>query len=260
MQRWSELDEQDAAAGADPGEVRLGGLLRGVGPLPRSELAARRVRRSVQQRMASPPARPPRWRPALAAALLLLVGGVAGATIGRSAWDRLRPAAAPAPAPTDHRGAPLTGAAGPARSPSNAEAAPANPPSPVAIPAAHPPARPPLRPRLESARPGPAAAVDDGDLDAPTALINAALSALRKDADPERARLLCDDYLRQNPDGPVAEDALALSIEAAAAQQDPEAAAIARRYLARYPTGRYRAAADAALARFPAPATSPPRR
>jgi hypothetical protein len=76
-----------------------------------------------------------------------------------------------------------------------------------------------------------------------------AVRALRKQGDPARAQQLLDRYLKSNPRGALAEDALALSIEAAAARKDPRAADYARRYLARYPNGRFRAVAERALAR-----------
>jgi hypothetical protein len=76
-----------------------------------------------------------------------------------------------------------------------------------------------------------------------------AVRALRKQGDPARAQALLDQYLKSNPRGALSEDALALSIEAAVARKDPRAADYARRYLARYPNGRFRAQAERALAR-----------
>jgi hypothetical protein len=76
-----------------------------------------------------------------------------------------------------------------------------------------------------------------------------AVRALRKQGDAARAQALLDEYLRANPKGALSEDALALSIEAAAARKDPRAADYARRYLARYPNGRFRGVAERALAR-----------
>lgn len=76
-----------------------------------------------------------------------------------------------------------------------------------------------------------------------------AVRALRKQGDFARAQALLDQYLKSNPRGALAEDALALSIEAAAARKDPRAADYARRYLARYPNGRFRAVAERALSR-----------
>jgi hypothetical protein len=76
-----------------------------------------------------------------------------------------------------------------------------------------------------------------------------AVRALRKQGDAARAQALLDQYLKSNPRGALAEDALALSIEAAAARKDPRAAEYARRYLARYPSGRFRAMAERVLAK-----------
>jgi hypothetical protein len=76
-----------------------------------------------------------------------------------------------------------------------------------------------------------------------------AVRALRKQGDAARAQALLDQYLRANPHGALAEDALALSIEAAAARKDPRAADYARRYLARYPNGRFKTVAERALSR-----------
>lgn len=76
-----------------------------------------------------------------------------------------------------------------------------------------------------------------------------AVRALRKQGDPARAQQLLARYLRENPRGALAEDALALSIEAAAARKDPRAVDYARRYLARYPQGRFRSLAERVAAR-----------
>jgi hypothetical protein len=76
-----------------------------------------------------------------------------------------------------------------------------------------------------------------------------AVRALRKQGDPLRAQQLLDHYLRANPRGALAEDALALSIEAAAARKDPRAVDYARRYLARYPQGRFRSLAERVVSR-----------
>ena len=76
-----------------------------------------------------------------------------------------------------------------------------------------------------------------------------AVRALRKQGDAARAQALLDQYLKANPHGALAEDALALSIEAAAARKDPRAADYARRYLSRYPSGRFKSVAERALAR-----------
>ena len=76
-----------------------------------------------------------------------------------------------------------------------------------------------------------------------------AIRALRKSRDPERAQKLLDGYLNSNPRGALSEDALGLAIEAAAARGDPRAADYARRYLARFPNGRFRSTALRAVER-----------
>ena len=75
-----------------------------------------------------------------------------------------------------------------------------------------------------------------------------AIQALRTDRDPSRAQSLLNDYLKTHPNGVLSEDALALSIEAASAQHDPRAADYARRYLAKFPHGKYRDLANRAVA------------
>jgi hypothetical protein len=58
-----------------------------------------------------------------------------------------------------------------------------------------------------------------------------------------RARALLARYLGRHPNGALAEEALALSIEAAVAHHDGDAAALGARYLQRYPAGPFRALA-----------------
>lgn len=74
-----------------------------------------------------------------------------------------------------------------------------------------------------------------------------AIQALRAGRDPAKAQGLLDDYLKTHPRGVLSGDALALSIEAASARNDPRAADYARRYLSLYPKGKYRDLAKRAL-------------
>ncbi|MGD0676868.1 MAG: hypothetical protein ABSC94_15755 [Polyangiaceae bacterium] len=68
-----------------------------------------------------------------------------------------------------------------------------------------------------------------------------AIRALRSSGDAVRAGVLLGDYLRMHPRGVLAEDALALSLEAAVARHDQRSAAqLGQRYLAQFPNGRYR--------------------
>ena len=63
-----------------------------------------------------------------------------------------------------------------------------------------------------------------------------------------RARALLDTYLGQHPGGALAEEALALSIEAAVAHGDSDAGSLADRYLRLYPAGPFRSLARQTLA------------
>ena len=69
------------------------------------------------------------------------------------------------------------------------------------------------------------------------------MRALRLDHNPVRARALLATYLERHPNGALAEEALALTIEAAVAHHDGDAAALGARYLRRYPAGPFRALA-----------------
>ena len=80
-------------------------------------------------------------------------------------------------------------------------------------------------------------------------LVVSAIQALRQDRDPERAGRLLAAYLRTHPRGALAEEAVALSIEAADARHSPAAATFAERYLREYPQGRFCSAAERVLAR-----------
>ena len=80
-------------------------------------------------------------------------------------------------------------------------------------------------------------------------LVVSAIQALRQDRDPERAGRLLSAYLRTHPRGALAEEAVALSIEAADARHSPAATTFAERYLKEYPHGRFRSAAERVLAR-----------
>jgi outer membrane protein assembly factor BamD (BamD/ComL family) len=69
--------------------------------------------------------------------------------------------------------------------------------------------------------------------------VSAAMRALRVEHNSVRARSLLLRYLAEHPNGNLAEEALALSIEAALAHHDTDAAALARRYLRLYPQGAF---------------------
>jgi hypothetical protein len=82
------------------------------------------------------------------------------------------------------------------------------------------------------------------DVEDPTPVLEA-IRALRSSGDAARASALLSAYLRAYPGSVLSEDALALSIEAAVARHDPRSAAeLERRYLARFPNGRYKSFAS----------------
>jgi len=156
-------------------------------------------------------------------------------------------------------------------------AAPSTPPTaaaPVASPASPPPlppdrASPPTTPAADMApasSPTPARtqgetasslnspgradrAVASRPIEGP-GLVLSAIHALRETDNPSQAGTLLSRYLSLYPRGVLAEDALALSIEAAAARHDGRAIVdFGRRYLAQYPNGRFRAMALGAVQR-----------
>jgi len=240
MRRFVEQAFSERSLEADAAE-----LMRAAGPTPDAPAVKQRVRERLVQ---APARRRPHFVLALASALAALaLGTAAAATVGarwwRAAHDTTGPAARPAPpplpaprlAPVDHRvdfpaPVPAEEARLPAEVPAAARPAPAPPPA-IARAASH--ARP--------ARPvGPYA-------DAETGLLFESTRALRRDRDPVRAGALLDEYFRRYPHGTVSEEALAVAIEAAVARNDPRAPTFARRYLARYPNGQFRNAAERAL-------------
>ena len=184
-------------------------------------------------------------RAAVVAAVLVGCGAVASAALGPwrgwigRAYDRLVPRPAPVAAPV------VT------ERPRVHKAAAVPPPPPVAVvpvaPSPSPPASPISAPRIHHAvaaalpaPPPPRSAEQD------TELVAEGLRALRLDHDPPHARALLGAYLTRHPSGALAEEALALSIEAAVSHHDPDAATLAARYLQRYPSGPFRALAQQA--------------
>jgi hypothetical protein len=72
------------------------------------------------------------------------------------------------------------------------------------------------------------------------ALVLAGLRALRRQHDPTQAGVLLARYLNRFPQGVLAQEALAIAIEAAQARGDRQTAAqLAARYLERFPAGRF---------------------
>ncbi len=105
------------------------------------------------------------------------------------------------------------------------------------VPAVASPARAPAAEHHPAMR--PSARLSNRSGDDPT-LVLGAIAALRSGRDPARASALLAEYLRTQPAGVLVEDALALSVEAAAASHDAQRTAdVGERYLDRFPLGRY---------------------
>lgn len=213
------------------------GLLRAETPYRAPAGRKQRVKLSLGQAAAR---RAP-WflRPAIVAGMLIGCGAFASAALGHwpawiaRAYDRWKaPGSQTAPEARQRvHGHRIGEASGPV------EIATAEPPALAPVPAAAAtlapvPAREPSPARAHHVPASPASGED------PSAVL-AAMRALRLDHDPVRARALLSRYLERHPDGALAEEALAMSIEAAVAHRDPDAAALGARYLKLYPTGPF---------------------
>jgi len=190
------------------------------------------------------------WSVRLATAVTVLVAATAIARAGLGHFPRWLSALAPTtrastqvqvpsspPVGVSHHRALAAVPEPPIAAPSPADATPAPPPAPRAtVNANRPPRR--LTPPAERR-------------DADAGLVVQAMRAFRHDGDPALARALCTAYLQRHPDGPLAEEALALTIEAAVAQHAPEAPALGARYLQRYPDGPFRGLARQASGASP---------
>lgn len=240
--------------------------------------AANRVRARLAETIVRRPVLPHRLVAVIA--ILLATTAIAGAWVVRTAW-RARNAVNVTTAPT----APATTIAGPLAEPAPVvavaptflaavpESSVAMPPPAASSPVPVPPRRrfgpaaiiAPFAPALAPAprsRISPAQPVAAGEAPAAPrpAVLQAVLVArariLLRQGEPQGALALVADYLRATPDGPVAEEAMALAIQANLALGDARAAVDA--YLQRYPDGRFAAFAHGARDRDVRKLCSPP--
>lgn len=214
--------------GTDRLTARAHALVQAMGRTVESEERLQRVRRSLDA-----PARHARPRWAWGVALAVgLVG--AGAAAAGSAW--LRPSNRPEePA---ERGAKVASSVEPKRAHSPAVA---RAPEPTPVTLSDPSAVNTGTPARVGVPHVGAQPLSD------IARVHEAAKALRHDADPERALQLLERP-GARISGPLAEEALALRIEASAGRADGRQAKLAAAYLAQYPNGRYKELATKALA------------
>lgn len=218
-----------------PLEQRAARLIASVGPLPTNDIARERVRRALDR-----PAPGLRLRrPLLAFLGALLISASAAAVWGGVRYFSREKAGESVPASAAHEKANLR-AAPPALSvPSPLEA-------PLAVPSA-PISSAPIRPPAPSSRAlRPSLKPETTQTASETLLVQEAVDALRNRGDADRADELLEKYLKKG-DNQLAEEALALSIEANLSRNPSKAQSLARTYLSKYPNGRFKSLAERAL-------------
>lgn len=270
------LDDADypklgGAGAAEPSAAWALGLLRGAEPYRAP--AGRKQR--VQLRLGHAPRRtaPLVLRLAVMAFVLCGFAAVVSAALGHwpdwmaHAYERVVGEPPAGRAPVLARGRAARHA-----SPSSALAPPAEqaPPAEIAVPAAEASPAPAVvaapgerrashdaiaspRTRRPAAAPVPPTSED-------ASAVAAAMRALRVEKDPARARGLLSRYLAEHPNGALAEEALAMSIEAAIAHHDTDVAALAGRYLRLYPQGSFQTLARNAVVAQPSEPASDDKR
>lgn len=229
----SRLVEDPGGASAD--DSWAVDLLRATPPYRAPAGRKQRVQLSLGQSAAR--RAPLLLRPAIVAGVLIGCGAFASAALGHwpgwmaRAYQRLVPSTAVATAPLPDVHAPARGHRALVGELAETEPTPA--------PALAPPVS---RDTVVPPRPhrAPAVAAAGGE---ETSIVLEAMRALRLERNPVRARVLLARYLDRHPTGTLAEEALAMSIEAAVAHHDADAGALGARYLRLYPSGPFRALA-----------------
>ncbi len=218
------LDDPDLA-------IRAGAaLLAKVPPLELSSTQRRRIRARIDAAAEQPQGM--RWlKPAFALPVLLVVG-VASATVGPRLYRAVVPQHAyeqePPHAVAPHPAAPQ--AAVPAAKPAAPESA-----STISIE------------DLEPEKPAQASAPHASQSGPGASLMMEALQA-RRAGDTARAQELTAEYQKKYPNGALKEEASAIAFESAASRKDPSAVKLAQKYLAAFPHGRFRAQAEQVVA------------
>jgi hypothetical protein len=227
---------------ADSPGSKLADLVRGAQPFRANPFR----KRMILQRLTRASVAPRAWlpKPVLASVVAAVVGsaGIAGASYG---WYKSRVAAqrieARASEPVRTASAPRKALPAPVVAPPRVETIE---PESSAKPLETSPNRRLERPLTARQR------VSKENGEDPSEVLEA-IRALRKQGDAARAQVLLDQYLKTHPSGALTEDALVLSIEAALARHDPRASEYAKRYLNRFPNGRFRSLAQRVLTTQP---------
>jgi hypothetical protein len=240
------VDDANGAGSASPWALDL---LRGAAPY--QSPAGRKQRVQLSLGHGAPRRAPLMLRTAVAAVVLFGCGAIASAALGRwpgwmaRAYERLVPSSATRPT-LAARSVERPRAVSLAPAPLAAPAAPlAVPPADVTRAEPRPSrqiAGAPHLHRTPPAIPVAAAATEDASP------VLEAMRALRLERNPVHARALLARYLEQHPTGTLAEEALAMTIEAAVAHHDADATALSARYLRLYPLGPFRSLASQTLA------------
>ncbi len=216
----------------DPDAVLRAGasLLAKVPPLELSPEQRRRIRARIDA--VSDERRSVGWlRPAFAVPVLLVVG-VAGATVGPRVYRAMVPRQAMEQPEVRARAA---------------EPSPATP-AVVAPPPAAPEGSPEKAITPEELETEKAAPAPHSSPSGPGATLMMEALQARRAGDAARAQRLTAEYQKKYPNGALKEEALAIAFESAAARKDPSAAPLARKYLATFPKGRFRPQAEQVLA------------
>jgi hypothetical protein len=229
----------------DPTRERAHALLAALTPLDASEARKRRVRRAIEARAL---ASRRRFRPHVLALAALLVFSGSTLTLAQTGLlqrviARVARIVHPPPAPERDTVAPRPPKP---RSPRTHAHVP-----PVAQPAAPSAADAASAQQTPEAQKAPEKRVPSAKLlpREHAELVRRAVKALRRDQDPRLAARLLEEAQAKSPHGALAEEVMALRVEAAQELGDARSTRLARAYLARYPQGRYRSQVERALPR-----------
>jgi hypothetical protein len=229
---------RDQTSSPDRATARAAALLSGMAQLDGDRL----TRRPLPAADVGPHRAAGRFRSALVLTMTLASAGAAAATLHRAGWLHVPPSpAAPAATPAAAEG---RGPVAPELPPSPAPPVVAERiDPPVVAPVA--PARASVGTRSRISAPshpvsGDTARRAQGAGDDESMLIMEGVRALRRDGDPSRSEALAEGALQRYPHGALAEEAMALAMEAASARGDvPASRRAAQRYLDNFRSGRF---------------------